>query len=197
MENNEYRRDLVIGFMTHMEGDALVIEGANYLPSSVDYTNADSVRILASSTIHTADGFYDLIRKNCNTLDPDISYGAHIEMYLSLSGLACEIYMKAIIYHENLHNGKQVRGHKLDDLFSQLPNITKETIKSKVCDIEKTLPLINDMFTTPRYDFELNHIRGDYLLVFQMMEELRAIAHIYPQKKPGAIKYANGVLMFE
>ena len=48
------------------------------------------------------------------------------------------------------------------------------------------------MFSTLRYDFEKNHIWGDYLAVFELMEELRAIAHAYPQKKPGAEKLANG-----
>ena len=197
MDNREYRRDLVKGFMTHVEGGTLVIEGANFLPSTVDYTDTDRVEILASYAIHTADGIYDLVKGNCNTLNPDISYGAHLEMYLALAGLACEIYMKAIIYHENLHNGKQVRGHKLDDLFKQLPNTIQQTITSKISNIETTLPIICDMFTTLRYDFELNHIRGDYFSAFEMMDELRSIAHTYPQKRAGAIKYANGVLAFE
>lgn len=38
------------------------------------------------------------------------------------------------------------------------------------------------MFETLRCDFELNHIKGDYLIVFRFMEELRTIAHTYPQK---------------
>lgn len=46
------------------------------------------------------------------------------------------------------------------------------------------------MFTTLRYDFEQNHIQGDCLVVFRFVEKLRTIAHTYPQKKAGAVKYA-------
>ena len=112
MSNNEYSRSLTTGVIAHVEGESLVIDGpahldggtlvidaVNFLPQDVDYTDSDSVKVLATSAVHTADGFYDLVKRNCNTSDPDISYDAHPEMYLALSSLACEIYMKAIIYH--------------------------------------------------------------------------------------------------
>lgn len=210
MSNNEYSRSLTTSVIAHVEGESLVIDGpahldggtlvidtVNFLPQEVDYTDSDSVKILATSAVHTADGFYNLVKRNCNTSNPDVSYDAHLEMYLALTGLACEIYMKAIIYHENLHSGKQVRGHKLDDLFIQLPISVQGMIRSKINNIETMLPTIKDMFTTLRYDFEQNHIHGDYLVVFGFMEELRAIAHTYPQKKTGAVKFANGTLAFE
>ena len=210
MSNNEYSRSLTTGVIAHVDGESLVIDGpahldggtlvidaVNFLPPDVDYTDSDSVKVLATSAVHTADGFYDLVKRNCNTFDPNISYDAHLEMYLALSSLACEIYMKAIIYHENLHGGKQARGHKLDDLFTQLPVTVQGAISSKINSIVAMLPTIKDMFTTLRYDFEQNHIRGDYLAVFDLMEELRAIAHTYPQKKPGAVKFANGTLAIE
>ena len=210
MSNNEYSRSLTTGAITHVEGESLVIDGpahmdgstlvidpVNFLPQEVDYTDNDSVRMLATSAVHTADGFYDLVKRNCSTSDPDVSHDAHLEMYLALSGLACEIYMKAIIYHEKLHGGKHTRGHKLDDLFTQLPVSVQGVISSKINNIATILPTIKDMFTTLRYDFEQNHIQGDYLVVFRFMEELRTIAHTYPQKKAGAVKYANGTLAIE
>lgn len=210
MSNNEYSRSLTTGVIAHVEGESMVIDGpvhleggtlvidaVNFLPQDVDYTDSDSVKMLATSAIHTADGFYDLVKQNCNTSDPDISHDAHLEMYLALSGLACEIYMKAIIYHENLHGGKQTRGHKLDELFTLLPVSVQGAVSSKINSITATLPAIKDMFTTLRYDFEQNHIQGDYLVVFRFMEELKAIAHTYPKKKAGAVKFANGTLAFE
>lgn len=210
MSNNEYSRSLTTGVIAHIEGESLVIDApahlagstlvidsANFLPQEVDYTDNDSVKMLATSAVHTADGFYDLVKQNCNTSDPDISHSAHLEMYLALSGLACEIYMKAIIYHENLHGRKQARGHKVDDLFTQLPISVQRAVSRKINNVVAILPAIKDMFTTLRYDFEQNHIRGDYLAVFELMEELRTIAHTYPQKKPGAVKYANGTLAIE
>lgn len=210
MSNNEYSRSLTTGVIAHVEGESLVIDGpahleegtlvidaVNFLPQDIDYTDSDCVKVLATSAVHTADGFYDLVKRNCSISDPDISHDAHLEMYLALSGLACEIYMKAIIYHENLHGGKQARGHKLDELFIQLPASVQGVVNSKINNIVATLPTIKDMFTTLRYDFEQNHIQGDYLVVFRFMEELRTIAHTYPQKKTGAVKFANGTLAFE
>lgn len=210
MSGNEYSRSLTQGVIAHVEGETLVIDGpahldggtlvidaVNFLPHDVDYADSDSVKMLATSAVHTADGFYDLVKRNCNTSNPDISYSAHLEMHLALAGLACEIYMKAIIYHENLHSGKQARGHKLDELFTQLPVLVQGMVSGKIGNIATMLPTIKDMFTTLRYDFEQNHIKGDYLVVFKLMEELRTIAHAYPQKKPGAVKFANGTLAFE
>ena len=210
MSKNEYSRSLTTGVIAHVEGESLAIDGpahldgstlvidsVNFLPQEVDYTDNDSVKMLATSAVHTADGFYDLVKRNCNISDPDISHDAHLEIYLALSGLACEIYMKAIIYHENLHGGKQARGHKLDELFIQLPASVQGVVNSKINNIVATLPTIKDMFTTLRYDFEQNHIQGDYLVVFRFMDELRTIAHTYPRKKAGAVKFANGTLAFE
>ena len=210
MGNNEYSRSLTTGVVAHVEGESLVIDGrahldgntlvidsANFLPQEVDYTDNDSIKILATSAVHTADGFCNLINQNCNTIDPDISHDAHLEMYLALSGLACEIYMKAIIYHENLHGGKQVRGHKLDELFTLLPISVQGVVSSKITSITATLPAIKDMFTTLRYNFEQNRIQGDYLVVFRLMEELKTIAHTYPQRKAGVVKFANGTLAIE
>lgn len=165
-------------------------------PYKVNYTDEESVKMLATSAVHTADGFYDLIKGNCDTSKPDPSKIPHMEMYLALSGLVCEIYMKAIIYHENIHGEKQVKGHKLDDLFEKLPDTIQGTIMSKISNIKTILPAISDMFTTLRYDFELNHIRGNYLIIFKLMEKLRTIAHTYSQKNPGSVKSANGVVVF-
>lgn len=183
--------------MAHTEGNTLVIEGADFLPSTVDYADIDSIKLLATNAIHTADGFYELVKNNCNTITPDFSAKAHLEIYLALSGLICELYMKAVIYHENLHGGKIIKKHELDVLFEKLPDGVQEILINKINNIRDILPTIKDMFTTLRYDFEQTHIQGDYLAVFKLMEELKTIAHAYPQRKAGAIKYANGALMFE
>ena len=158
MSNNEYSRSLTTGAIAHVEGESLVIDGpahldgstlvidsVNFLPQEVDYTDNDSVKMLATSAVHTADGFYDLVKRNCNTSDPDVSHDAHLEMYLTLSGLACEIYMKAIIYHEKLHGGKQARGHKLDELLTLLPISVQGVVVSKINSITATLPAIKDI----------------------------------------------------
>lgn len=92
MSSNEYSRSFTNGAVAHMEGETLVFDEVNFLSQDVDYTDNDSVKMLATSAVHTADGFYDLVKENCNTSNPDISHGAHLEMYLALSGLIYEGY---------------------------------------------------------------------------------------------------------
>lgn len=194
MENNEYRRDRVQGFVTRQEGNTLFIEGALFLPDKTDFIDEDSVKYLATRAVRTADGFYDLVKKNCNTENPDASPEACLEMYLSLAALTCEIYIKSIIYNESLHNGAQLKGHFLDELFKKLPSAMQEEIKRKIKEIEIILPSIKKMFETFRYDFELNHIQGEYLIVFKLMDTLREISHSYPKRETGSIICANGVM---
>lgn len=188
---------MVIDGPAHLDGGTLVLDTGNFLPQDVDYSDSNSVKRLATSAVHTTDGFYGLVKQCCNTLDLDISSDSHPEMYLALSGLACEIYMKAIIYFKNPHCGKQVRGHELDTLFSKLPTSVQRGISSRIANIATTLIAIKDMFSILRYDFEQNRITGDYLVVFRFMEELHTIAHTYPQMTSGAVKFANGTLAIE
>ncbi len=90
-----------------------------------------------------------------------------------------------------------MRGHELDTLFSKLPTSVQRGISSRITSIAATLPAIKDMLSKQRYDFEQNHIVGNYLVVFRFMEELHTIAHTYPQMTSGAVKFANGTLAFE
>lgn len=151
--NREYRRDLLTGILAHQEEKSLVIDEVDFLPREIDYADREIVKILAESAVSTADGFYDLVERSCNTNNPYINHEPYLEMYLALSGFTCEIYMKAIIYYENLHKGKQIREHDLYILFGST--------------------------------------------VFELMEELRVIAHMHSQKRTGAIKVSNGDLRFQ
>lgn len=76
MSNNEYSRSFTNGAVAHMEGETLVFDGqthldggtliideVNFLSQDVDYTDNDSVKMLATSAVHTADGFYDLVQR--------------------------------------------------------------------------------------------------------------------------------------
>jgi len=92
--------------------------------------------------------------------------------------------MKSIIYHESLHNGSKFREHKLDKLFETLPAAVQDTIKHRINNIKEILPEIKEMFSRLRYDFEPNHIQGDYLVVFDLMEELKKSAIATLNEKP-------------
>ena len=194
MGNNDYRRDMVKEIIVRQEGDTLHILGAEYFPSKMDYSDEERIKILATKAVHTANGLADLVNNNCDIQNPDSSPEVHLEMYLSLAALTCEIYMKSIIYNENLHNGEQVWGHYLDELFEKLPDAVKDELIQKYPTIQTTLHEIRDVFERLRYDFEQFHIQGDYLLVFQLMEELKNISNRYPKKESGLISFANGVM---
>lgn len=71
---------------------------------------------------------------------------------------ACELYMKAILMH-NSSSGTIVKSHKLDDLFSSLPNGAKTQIEasySQNCtsDLNTLLTEVSTAFVDWRYAFE-------------------------------------------
>ena len=185
---------MVKEIIVRQEGDILHILGADFFSSKMDYSDEERIKILATKAVHTANGLADLVNNNCNIQKPNSSPEAHLEMYLSLAALACEIYMKSVIYNENLHNGEQVRGHYLDELFKRLPEAVQITLQRKFINIEETLTPIRDMFEKLRYDFEQFHIQGEYLVIFQLMEELRKNTNSYPKRETGSISSANGIL---
>ena len=197
MNSKEFSKHLIREYDIKIKDGTMHINDAHPLPEEMDYTDDDNVEILATKALLTADGFYNLIKNNCNVTEPSISSNARLEMYLALSGLACEIYMKCIIYFEKKHRGKQCRGHKLDELFSLLPENHKNTIKQRIKEIEAILPEVGDAFESLRYDYELNHIQGNYLLLFDLMEDLHMISNGFPKRIIGEMRYVNGTVAFE
>ena len=155
------------------------------------------MKIIASNAVNTANGYYDLIKKNFSANKADLSPEAHIEMYLALAGLTCEIYLKSIIYNEFKHNGKKYFEHNLKNLFDKLPDIHKSRITNKIPNILEDLQTVSKVFEELRYDFELNHIDGNYFVLFDLMEELSAISNNYPKQSVSSLRYANGVLRIE
>jgi len=72
MNKHEFRCDIVKEIIVHQEGDMLIIDGADFFPKDVDYDDRDHMRILATRAVHTADGFYDLVKNNCDTENPSL-----------------------------------------------------------------------------------------------------------------------------
>lgn len=198
MDSKEFSKQLIREYDIDVaDSGVLRINDASPLPKEVDYNDDDSVSILATKAFKTAEGFYHLIKNNCNIAEPSVSSGARLEMYLALAGLTCEIYMKSIIYFEKLHDGKQCRGHKLNDLFNMLPDTHKEVIKQAFKDVEVILPSVGDAFEALRYDYELNRIHGNYLLLFDLMEVLHTMCDSFSKRIVGEMRYLNGTLSFE
>lgn len=197
MENKEFSKHLVNELNIEKKEETLYISSGSPFPDQIDYTDFNQVKIVASNAIRTGDGFYRLIKENCDTSNLEVSSNARLEMYFALAGLACEIYMKGIIYFENKHNGKKYTGHKLSELMNHLPETYKAEIQNSINDIELSLPLVENAFTDLRYDFELTHIQGNYLLLFDLLDELKTIVDKYQKTKVTEIRYVNGTLGIE
>ena len=135
---------------------------------------------MATSARYTADGLYDLIKNNCDIQNPNYRREGYLEIYLALSGLTCEIYMKSIIYNSDATIQKKLKEHELDDLYRRLPESIRGNLQEKIPGIENKLSEVADIFTALRYDFEMNRFNKNYLVVFDLMEEIRCIAHSYP-----------------
>ena len=194
MSDGKYQRSLIKEFHIRQEGSSLFIDGAEGFSDEMDYANREMVKVLATKAVHTANGFAELVSNNCNTKEPNAGPNGHLEIYLSIAALACEIYMKSIIYNENLNEGKMVRGHCLDELYVKLPSRVQMTLKDKFSRIEEILRSVRDTFERLRYNFEQFDIDGNYLVIFQLMDELKTISNSYPKTETGFLSYANGNL---
>ena len=157
----------------------------------VDFSDPENIRIAAQNAIRTADGFSDLVSNNINP--DDLSKISHVEMYLALSCLACEIYMKSIIYYEMKDDFKQIRGHKLTDLFTMMPTSKRDQLSAKYTELSELLTEVSDYFEKYRYDFELNAYNAN-LFPIQFMKDLKVISHTYPTKPRAEVIYSGGSL---
>ncbi len=191
MGEKEFRHDSVIGYDVERNGNSLHIKSVYSTPREVDYSNENELKRLATKANNTANGLYELIIKNCNIENPDIAVEAHLEMYLSLAGLTCEIYLKSLIYYDCLNEGKQIRDHDLGRLFSKISSDKKAIIRSRINNIDELFPDLSKLFPKIRYDYEYNHIRGEYLAVFDFMNELKVLSNSNPAVSTGAMRYAN------
>ncbi len=197
MKTNEFKKDLVKDAEINVVNASISFEKITFYPKEADFSDNEFVKIIASNAVNTANGYYDLIKKNFSANKADLSPEAHIEMYLALAGLTCEIYLKSIIYNEFKHNGKKYIEHNLKNLFDKLPDIHKSRITNKIPNILEDLQTVSKVFEELRYDFELNHIDGNYFVLFDLMEELSVISNNYPKQSVSSLRYANGVLRIE
>ncbi len=189
MESNEFSRHLIKDGYSECNSDGvLLLKDKSPLPQKVDYSDRAVVELLANKAFYTAEGLFSLIENNCNISDPGASPTQHLELYLALAALTCEIYIKGIVYLENRHNGKQCFGHDLNTLFKLLPEKHIEALRKRIGYIETVLPSVGEAFKKLRYDYELNNIHGEYLILFALMKELKAISENYPKQTINEIR---------
>lgn len=176
-------------------GTTLTIDNA-FTSDKVDWSNEDNVKIAASKAMKMAEGFYDLIQRNCNFEDPVFS-NENIEILIAIGAFACELFLKSIVYMENGHGGKEIRSHNLHDLIDMLATETKNKLYSYNADFDSKVVELADTFTEMRYMFEFNAFNKEYLLIFDLLDALKSISKDYRKTEMAVIRYSGGMIKIE
>lgn len=196
MSGREFTHDSILELNVRQEGGTLYAEGTE-AKKDVTYSDEVEMKRLATRANHTADGLFDLITRNCNIDNPDIKPSAHFEIYISLAGLTCEIYMKSLIYYDTKNDGKQLKTHDFRMLFGRISQKNREVICEKINDIDRLLPSLSELFKHLRYDYEFNHIEVGYSTVFDLMKVLKTLSNGNPAVETGYIRCANGEMQID
>lgn len=145
--------------------------------------NDNDLEDISYSAKEVADGYYELIPDNYDWFKIDIGAKSKFEMYLAIAGLACEIYLKAILYRCNGIKASSRKKHDLKELFILLDGCRHdlaERIISDVCkndntDFYEELDRSKDIFNEFRYSYELNGYTIHVLFVITFMNSLKEI----------------------
>lgn len=198
MQSYSYGRALVGAIKEEQNaagGTTVKLDGA-FKSADVDYNDINNVRVMATYAIKTANGIADLICEKIDMSNP-LSQNDNLELYIALAALAAEIYMKAMIYYDNKHNGKCIKMHNLFNLYKKLPKTSRESLEKEVPEIPMYLDSISKAFEEMRYAFELNSFNKDYLFVFKLLEALKEHTQQYDMYELPLLKYAGGTLLVE
>ena len=177
-------------------GKAVTILGA-FNSAEGNFSDEENLKVIATYAIKTADALFSLVHEKCDIDNPLAEKNQNIEMYISMSVLACEVYMKAMLYFHNRHNGKKIKKHELDYLFGKLSDDEKERLIDKVPGIKEKISNISKAFEELRYVFELNAFNKEYLLVFDLMDALHDMCSELPKHEMGVLKYSSGIIRLE
>lgn len=122
-----------------------------------------SSRYLAYNAKASADEYFKFIKKNFNIRRLDIEH-PKFEIFVSLCGLTCELYLKSFLYYlQSKDDITYIKGHKIySDLYNKLSPNNKEKIKKEISNqlpyenFEKEFNKLDTIFEDYRYSYELN-----------------------------------------
>ena len=169
-------------------GVTLIVEGA-FPSNAVDWSNYDNVKIAASRALDIADELYEMIQRDCNLDDP-VFGNKNVAVYIAMSAFSCELYLKGMIYLENGHQGRQIRIHSLYKLLELLSQHSH--LDNRLTELMGRASEIDMAFNEMRYVFEFNAFNKDYLLVFDLLEELRVRSLGYQRHSAPRLQYSGG-----
>ena len=177
-------------------GVALKFEAA-FDSARVDLSNEENTKVMATNAIAIADSLHSLVHEYCDTNNPISTCGIRIEVLISLGALSSEIYMKAILYSLGDHNGKKIYEHRLNELYSWLPEDVKQRLKGSIPELEGSLVEISKAYEEMRYVFEFNAFNKEYLLVFDLMDALHEYCLNLPIVEMPIMTYGGGIVRIE
>lgn len=139
-------------------------------------------KYLAYNAKSSADEYFSLIKKNFKFKDIDISR-PKFEIFVSLCGLTCELYLKSFIYYlQPNENATYVKGHKIySELYSKLSQPLKEKIKNALIkefpdkDFDIEFNKLDSVFEDYRYSYELNGFSLNTAFLIKLLQELKNI----------------------
>lgn len=186
MRKKEYMRAAIgqTEYEDNEHGTTVILSRA-YESQEVDFSDRENVLDMVAYAIETANGIHELVNEKRNVNCIISEDGANTELFIALSALACEIYMKSLIYYSGKNYGKKIIEHRLGELFNILDESVQIKISNEVGIAKEEFDEIGKTFIELRYIFELNYIDKDYLVVFDFMEKLKDICSKLPvEKKP-------------
>ena len=138
--------------------------------------------IVADSFFYAAE-----ICSNSWKLEEEIFPKVQIAIFTNRA-FACEIYIKAILYHCRVAipkkdlNGKEFDRHSLASLFSLLSNEIKETVYSYYHELSKSgfydrILLIANAFEEMRYAYEYRSLKTEVVFLESFTKYLKETAH--------------------
>ena len=118
------------------------------------------------------------VLKNCT----DINRVMYMEYLASLMGLATEIFMKSLLFHQQTTEFVQVdREHNIFILFEELTDKVRSKIYAEYCarkkqvsmsDFKESIKKNRKNFTLYRYAYELDGMAIDFDFIKSLMETL-------------------------
>lgn len=141
-----------------------------------------SSRYLAYNAKASADEYFKLIKKNFNIKRLELER-PKFEIFVSLCGLTCELYLKSFLYYlQSKDDITYIKGHKIySDLYNKLSQNSKEKIKMEINkklpdeSFEKEFSKLDTIFEDYRYSYELNGFTLNTPFLLELLKTLSKI----------------------
>ena len=128
-----------------------------------------------------ADRYREIVRNGLIKATKEFKNDYSFETHMSLAGLACEIYLKSLLFLENDFEADKRKEHSLASLFNMISEVMQEKIVStfnkcrgSLC-FEEEIRRHAKVFAYVRYPYELNGYRMNSSFMISLMDTLKKV----------------------